>query len=298
MVSANVVRSLAELRSVAPKNSAVTLGVFDGVHLGHREIIQELVRTRGRRSIDGCYLITFDPHPVVVTHSRMTPPMLTTIEERIALLDVFHLDGILVLEFNRELADQDYRVFIENYLLKPFDMKVLVLGYDCYFGKGRRGNPENARQEGIRLGFETTVVPPLRHGPEVVSSTKIRNALMEGNISAANEWLGHPYLISGEVVKGHGKGRDLGFPTANLFVADPHKLWPPRGVYAVRVGFDGGWWRGMMNVGTAPTIKDGKVCEVEVHLFDFDRDLRGKRLPPVPNKEWRPPEALWRARTM
>jgi riboflavin kinase/FMN adenylyltransferase len=280
MVSPIVVRSLAELRSTTPKNSAVTLGVFDGVHLGHREIIRELLRAGNRKSVDGCYLITFDPHPVVVTHSRMTPPMLTTIDERLALLSGFDLDGIVVLEFNRELADLDYRSFINNYLLKPFDMKVLVLGYDCYFGKNREGSPEKAAEAGGRLGYETTVVPALRRGDAVVSSTKIRNALMEGDVAGANELLGHPYLLAGRVVRGHGKGHDLGFPTANLALTDPHKLWPPRGVYAVKVGYGGRTLHGMMNVGSAPTIKalgEG-VCEAEVHLFEFDEDLYGERL--------------------
>lgn len=275
-----VARSLEQLRSVAPKKSAVTLGVFDGVHRGHRRIISELVRARTRDSVDGCYAITFDPHPVVVTHSRMTPPMLTTIDERIALLLEFELDGIVVLEFNRELADLDYRSFIDGCLLRPLDMKVLVLGYDCYFGKNREGSPEKAAEEGARLGFETTVVPALRHGDEVVSSTKIRNALMEGDVALANELLGHPYLLAGRVVRGHGKGSDLGFPTANLALPNPHKLWPPRGVYAVEVGYRGQVLQGMMNVGSAPTIKtlaEG-AQEVEVHLFDFDQDLYGQSL--------------------
>ncbi|MEE9269292.1 MAG: riboflavin biosynthesis protein RibF [Candidatus Krumholzibacteria bacterium] len=280
MGSPIIARSLAELRSPAPKNSAVTLGVFDGVHLGHREIIRELIHVRNRKSVDGCYLITFDPHPVVVTHSRMTPPMLTTIDERLALLGSFDLDGIVVLEFNRELADLDYRSFIENYLLKPFDMKVLVLGYDCYFGKNREGSPEKAGEEGVRLGYETTVVPALQQGNAVVSSTKIRNALMKGDVAGANELLGHPYLLTGTVVRGHGKGHELGFPTANLAVPDAHKLWPPRGVYAVKVEYRGQTLHGMMNVGSAPTIKalgDG-VCEAEVHLFEFEGDLYGERL--------------------
>ena len=280
MASTIVAHSLQEIRNLSPRRSAVTLGVFDGVHLGHREIIKELVRSKKRETVDGCYLITFDPHPLVVTHSKMTPPMLTTIDERIELLHALDIDGIVVLKFDERLADVDYRAFLEQYMQKPFDMKHLVIGYDCFFGKNRQGSPDKAVEEGRRLGFEVKVVGALSEGEEVVSSTNIRNALMEGDLTRANRLLGHPYLLSGTVIKGAGKGRDLGFPTANLAIQDPYKLWPPRGVYAVRVAYEGRTLDGMMNVGTAPTIKEKSEDsrEVEVHLFDFDEDTYGARL--------------------
>ena len=270
-----IARSLDDIRRLAPRNGAVTLGVFDGVHRGHEQIIDRLLRARRREGIDGCYLITFDPHPLVVTHSRMMPPMLTTTDERIALLSRFDLDGVLVLKFTEELAEMDYRVFLDRYLIKPFDLKHLILGYDCHFGKNREGSPERVSAESARLGFEVTVVPAVRQGREIVSSTKIRNALIEGDVEKANTFLGHPYLLSGRVVRGHGKGRDLGFPTANLLVTDPHKLWPPRGVYAVKAEVGGRLLDGMMNIGRAPTIKSlpEEARETEIHFFGLKEDL-------------------------
>jgi riboflavin kinase/FMN adenylyltransferase len=210
----------------------------------------------------------------------MMPPMLTTVDERIALLCRYDIDGILVLEFDEQLSALDYRTFLDKYLVRPFDMKRLILGYDCRFGKNREGSPERIQAEATKLGFSVDVVDAVRQGEEVVSSTKIRNALIEGNVEKANRFLGHPYLMAGRVVRGHGMGRGLGFPTANLLIADPYKLWPPRGVYAVRVGFGDRLLDGMMNVGRAPTMKTlpEETREVEVHIFDFDGDLYDEHL--------------------
>ena len=280
MAAPVVARSVEDLRAIAPKNSAVTLGVFDGVHLGHKSIVRELVRARRREGIDQCYLVTFDPHPLVVTHSKMMPPLLTTIEERISILSRYDLDGILVLNFDEQLAGVEYRAFLDRYLLKPFDMKHLVLGYDCHFGKNREGSPERVKKDASKFGFTVNVVEAVQQGEEIVSSTRIRNTLIEGNFEKANSYLGHPYLISGRVVKGHGKGRGLGFPTANLSITDPYKLWPPRGVYAVRVGFRDHVFDGMMNVGRAPTMKSlpEETREAEIHIFDFKGDLYDEHL--------------------
>lgn len=280
MAAPVVARSVEDLRAVAPKNSAVTLGVFDGVHLGHKRIVRELINAKRREGIDQCYLVTFNPHPLVVTHSKMMPPMLTTMEERVSILSRYALDGILVLDFDAQLAELEYRAFLDRYLLKPFDMKHLVLGYDCHFGKGREGSPERVKKDASKLGFTVGIVEAVERGEEIVSSTRIRNTLIEGDFEKANSYLGHPYLISGKVVRGHGKGRGLGFPTANLSITDPYKLWPPRGVYAVRVGFREHMFDGMMNVGRAPTMKSlpEETREAEVHLFNFDGDLYDQHL--------------------
>jgi riboflavin kinase/FMN adenylyltransferase len=271
---------MEEIRDLAPRNSGVTLGVFDGVHQGHRHTIEHLADARKSGKIDGAFLITFDPHPLVITHSKMMPPLLTTIDERVYLLSRLDLDGIVVLKFDDELANVDYRAFLEKYLLRPFDMNLLVLGYDCHFGKNREGSPEKVREEGERTGLEVKVVPAKRSQDEIVSSTKIRNALMEGDVARGNRLLGHPYLVSGIVVRGEGRGKGLGFPTANLSIGDQYKLWPPRGVYAVQVERAGKMYGGMMNVGSAPTIKslDGRMPAIEVHLFDLSEDLYGESL--------------------
>jgi len=274
-MATRVVYDVDELAANPPRAAAVTLGVFDGVHRGHSRIIQEVVDCRGREDIEQIWLITFDPHPTVVTHSRETPPILSTIDERIELLDQFPLDGIFVVRFDHETARVHYRDFIKRYLLDALDMRRLVLGYDCHFGYRREGSPEKVAEEGGNLGFEVQVVPPLEVDGDVVSSTHIRNTLLTGDITTANRLLGHPYLFSGMVVQGQGKGSDLGFPTANIAVPDPLKLWPPEGVYAVRLNWHGQLYPGMMNVGRAPTIKGGKP-EIEVHLFNFGNTLYGE----------------------
>jgi riboflavin kinase/FMN adenylyltransferase len=280
MTASVVVRSLDDLRRLSPRNSAVTLGVFDGVHLGHQRIISELLRAKRVPGIEQCYLVTFDPHPLAVTHSKMTPPMLTTIEERLTLLSRFDLDGILVLKFDEELAALDYRIFLDRFLIRPFDMRHLILGYDCHFGRGREGSPERVRKEAPKHGISVNVVPAVVLGDEIISSTAIRNALIEGNLEKANTLSGHPYLLSGLVFRGEGMGRGLGFPTANLLITDPLKLRPPRGVYAVRVDVGGRLYGGMMNIGRAPTMKSlpDESREAEVHLFDFDAEIYGLHL--------------------
>jgi riboflavin kinase/FMN adenylyltransferase len=276
-VSLPVATGLAAAADLAPRNSALTLGVFDGVHRGHRRIIDTLSGRRGQDGVKSVFVMTFDPHPVVVTHSRETPPILSSIEERIELLSDCDIDGVLVVPFDEQVASMDYRDFIKRYFIEAMDMKELVLGYDCHFGHKREGSPERVAEQGAREGFGVRIVPPVEYAGVVVSSTTIRNTLMAGEIGQANELLGHPYLVSGKVVQGEGRGADLGFPTANITPSNPLKLWPPQGVYAVRVGWHGQHFRGMMNVGSAPTVKGGDPV-IEVHIFDFGNTLYGERL--------------------
>lgn len=270
-----IVYTLDEVRALGPKSSAVTLGVFDGVHRGHQAIIEELVRARGSAGIESLYLITFDPHPVLITRSRMVPPILSTLEERLELFREFPLDGVYVIKFDAEMANLDYRDFVQTHLLDALDMKTLVLGYDCHFGKDRGGSPESVQALGRRRGFEVKIVPPYQLDGQIVSSTYIRYTLLLGELHLANKLLGHPYVVRGRVKKGAGRGRTLGFPTANLQVDCPAKLRPAGGVYAVRVNVRGRLMAGMMNVGTAPTIKAGPE-EMEVHIFDFAQDIYGE----------------------
>lgn len=272
-----VARTLEEARAFVSGYSAVTLGVFDGIHRGHRSIIEEVIRAGKDPSIDSVLVITFDPHPVVITQSREEPLILSTIEERLDLLERFPIDGVLVVQFDDEMQQTDYRQFIKEYLLEGLKMKRLVLGYDCHFGKDREGGPESVQAEGRRRGFEVRVVPPLQIEGQVVSSTYIRNTILEGNLDLANRLLGNPYPVGGDVERGAGIGRSIGFPTANLRIDHPRKLWPQGGVYAVRVKLDGKIHNGMMNVGTAPTVNRGKRS-MEVHIFDFDGDIYGARL--------------------
>lgn len=278
--SLKVAYSLDEVMALEPWDSAVTLGVFDGVHRGHKRIIESLLRCKTAGLTRSCYLITFDPHPVVVTHSRITPPILTSIEERIDLLSAYPLDGVFVIKFDTEVADTDYRQFLDKYLLKALNMKMLILGYDCHIGRNREGSPERIRTEAKKKGFKIKIIPPVQREGHTVSSSVIRNTLLEGNLARANDLLGHPYTVSGEVIHGHGLGRTIGFPTANLAVDNPHKLWPPLGVYAITTQLDGKIRYGMMNIGRAPTMKALRegAREIEVHIFDLEEDLYGRSL--------------------
>jgi riboflavin kinase/FMN adenylyltransferase len=273
-----VARSLEELRALAPAKSAVTIGVFDGVHRGHRAILDALVARRETGAVESAWIVTFDPHPLTVTHARETPRILSTITERIELFGRTTVDGVFVLEFNDATRQIEYRDFIQRYFLDAMDMRELVIGYDCHFGHRRDGSPERVAEEGKQRGFGVTIVPPVRVDAEIVSSTTIRKTIASANLERANRLLGHAYLVRGRVVQGQGRGRDLGFPTANVAVADPAKLWPPTGVYAVRAGWRGWIHDGMMNVGRAPTMKRGHADEIEVHLFDFNHHIYGEEL--------------------
>lgn len=273
-----VARTLQELAQLAPTRTALTIGVFDGVHRGHRAILDSLAARRTAGAVDSAWVMTFHPHPLTVTHSREMPQILTTIDERLELFSKTPIDGVFVIPFDEDTARIEYRDFIQRYFLDAMDMRELVLGYDCHFGYKREGSPERVAEEGARRGFAVTIVPPLRVDAEIVSSTTIRKTLAAANLERATHLLGHAYLVRGRVAHGQGRGRDLGFPTANLAVEEPAKLWPPGGVYAVRIGWRGWIYDGMMNVGRAPTMKRGHADEMEVHIFDFDHHIYGEEI--------------------
>lgn len=273
-----IARTLQELGNFAPKRTAVTIGVFDGVHRGHRAILDALSARRNAGAVESAWVTTFDPHPLTVTRSREMPQILTTLDERLELFSKSSVDGVFVLPFNDETAHIEYREFIQRYFLDAMDMRELVIGYDNHFGHKREGSPERVAEEGKQKGFAVTIVPPVRVDAEIVSSTAIRKTLAAANLERANYLLGHSYLVRGRVAHGQGRGRDLGFPTANVAVEDPHKLWPPTGVYAVRVGWRGWIHEGMMNIGRAPTMKRGHADEIEVHIFDFDHHIYGEEV--------------------
>ncbi len=273
-----VAHSLEELRAQAPRTTAVTIGVFDGIHLGHAKILEEVVARRDSGRVQSAWAITFDPHPLVVTHSREAPPILSTTAERIELMSKFGLDGVFVLHFDEAVAHMEYRDFIQRYFLDAMGMREVVMGYDCHFGHRREGSPERVAEEGARRGFGVTVIPPVYVDGDAISSTAIRSALQTADLERANHLMGHAYLVRGVVAQGQGRGRDLGFPTANVAVTHPHKQWPASGVYAVRVGWRGRIYDGMMNVGRSPTIKRVDHDEMEVHIFDFDHHIYGDEL--------------------
>ncbi len=259
-------------------NSAVTLGVFDGVHIGHRKIIEGVLGVREKEVLESAVLFTFRRHPLSVTHPEMAPPLLTTLEEKLSLLDDFGLDAVFVLEFTEKLASRDYRNFIKDVLIGGVGMRHFVVGYDFRLGKNREGSQERLTSLGRELGFRVTVVPPVVTWGTVVSSTRIRRCIGEAKFRTAERFLGRSYFFDAVVVKGAGVGRKLDFPTANLSVDDSSKLLPPDGVYAVEVEVRGEVYAGMMNIGFAPTIHGDGTRRIEVHLFDLSEDIYGERV--------------------
>jgi riboflavin kinase/FMN adenylyltransferase len=208
----------------------------------------------------------------------MPPPLLTPLDEQLRLRGGMGIDGAVVEPFRPETAATGYGAYLSGRLAGELGMRRLVVGYDFHLGRGREGSQERLSSEGLRLGFGVTIVPPVVLQGSVVSSTKIRRDVMERRFEHAARSLGHPYFFDAEVVGGEGIGRDLGFPTANLSVDDARKLLPPRGVYAVMVETAAGRYGGMMNVGSAPTVRGDASRRIEVHLFAFSGELRGERL--------------------
>jgi riboflavin kinase/FMN adenylyltransferase len=254
----------------------VTVGSFDGVHRGHLAVLEEIARrakATGRRSL----LVTFEPHPMEVVNPGAAPLRLTAPVERLEVLAQTALDSVAILRFDAALRGRDPETFVRDVLLERFAVRELVIGEDHGFGRGRAGDVAMLRALGARLGFSVDVVPPvLDAGGEAVSSTRIRQAVGAGDLSAAGRLLGRPYTMTAEVVPGAGRGRTIGVPTANLRV--PHrKQLPPDGVYAVRVEWAGGRAGGMLNQGARPTVGDaGRTAEV--HLFGVGADLYGRQV--------------------
>jgi riboflavin kinase/FMN adenylyltransferase len=223
-------------------------------------------------------LVSFDPHPRSVVQDRDIP-LLTTVAERAALLEDLGLDRFVVIPFSMAFAQQAPEAYVEQVLVERIGLREITVGYDHRFGRDRAGDVTLLRECGDRLGFDVDVISPQKVDQDVVSSRRIRTLLREdGNVTRAAELLGRPYALQGVVARGEGRGRQIGFPTANIALDDPRKLVPRRGVYAVRATTPGGVTHGgMMNIGRRPTFDEMDVT-VEVHLFDFDGDLYGDRL--------------------
>jgi riboflavin kinase/FMN adenylyltransferase len=257
--------------------AVVTSGTFDGVHIGHQKILarlEEVRRTSGGESV----LLTFWPHPrQVVTKDGNPPRLLTTIEEKTTLLAQHGVEHLIIIPFTREFSQLSSDEFVRQVLVDKIGTKKLVIGYDHRFGRNREGSFEYLVQHAPSYGFQVEEIPPQDVEHVTVSSTRVRNALLEGNVRVASEYLGRPYALSGTVVRGNQLGRTIGYPTANLRVNDEYKLVPADGVYAVRVGWREESFGGMLNIGVRPTV-NGTLRTVEVHLFDFNTDIYDEAL--------------------
>jgi len=264
-----------ELGQFSPrKEMLLTIGVFDGVHLGHRHLISKLKELAGKQgNLSG--VITFSQHPQEVLSPKTRLPSLTGLEQRIALLEDEGIDIVIPLPFTPQLANLSPKQFL--ILLKEYlKMKGLVVGPDFALGKGRQGDIDALRKLGQEMDFSLTVVPPLTIDGETVSSTAIRKALTEGDVKRAQKLLGRPFRLQGRVGSGDKRGIKLGFPTANLEV-EPGQALPAGGVYACRAYIDGQSYPAMTNIGTRPTFGSGPRF-IEVYLLDYNGDLYGHEL--------------------
>ncbi len=263
------------------RNAVITIGTFDGVHLGHRQIIDHLRSTAA--GIDGeSVIITFHPHPRVVVGSTQRMDLLTTMYERITLLGEQGVDHLVIIPFTEAFAAMPAAEYVEKFLVDHFHPKVLIIGYDHRFGKGRLGDYHLLEDLSARFGYAVREIPEQLLHESAVSSTRIRERLRSGDIAEANAGLGYPYFLEGTVVHGDQRGRTIGFPTANLQMNEPDKLVPADGVYVVSAsltGTDGVVMQlnGMMNIGLRPTV-DGKRRSIEVNLFHFDADIYGSTM--------------------
>jgi riboflavin kinase/FMN adenylyltransferase len=256
--------------------SVLTVGTFDGVHLGHQAILRYL--NERAATVDGCsVVVSFDPHPREVVLGRRVP-LLTTLEERGDLLESFGIDRFVVLPFTRDLSNLEPRAYVEQVLLETIGLREIVIGYDHRFGRDRKGDRATLERLGAEHGFSVDVIPEQIVHEVTVSSSEIRRLLEEGDVATAADLLGRPYALTGTVIRGDQRGRTIGYPTANLRVHGDRKLVPKPGVYAVRATLGEEVFGGMMNVGRRPTFETDGALSVEVHLFDFDREVYGRAL--------------------
>src|SRR5438552_3924650 len=251
----------------------VTVGTFDGVHLGHRRVLEEIAH-RARRSSGRSVLVTFEPHPLEVVNPQAAPLLLTLPDERREILVQSELDLLVVLAFTRELSQYDPEAFV-RLLLDRLELRELVIGHDHGFGRGRVGDVGVLRELGARLGFAVDVVDAVAVDGRPVSSTLVRRAIAGGDLELAHRLLGRRYSMTAAMVRGAGRGRQLGYRTINLAPVNSRKLLPPEGVYAVQVEWSNGAAGGMMHQGPRPTFGEPEPS-LEIHLLDAQADLYGR----------------------
>ncbi|MGM5468976.1 bifunctional riboflavin kinase/FAD synthetase [Flavobacteriaceae bacterium LMO-SS05] len=264
------------LSSYPKTPSAITIGTFDGVHLGHQKIIkrlQSIAKDKGLQSV----ILTFFPHPRMVLQNAVDVKLLNTIEERQEILSDLGLDHLVVKKFTKEFSRLSAEHYVREVLVNKLNAKYIIIGYDHRFGKNRKANIKDLIAFGKQFDFNVEEISVQDVEDVAVSSTKIRRALNDGDIKTANAFLGYDYFLTGTVIKGKQIGKQIGFPTANIDIKEHYKLIPKNGVYVVKSLIENTLFYGMMNIGTNPTV-DGTKQSIEVHFFDFDQDLYDKRL--------------------
>ena len=258
------------------RNTVITIGTFDGVHIGHQKIIQRLIEV-GKAKYLTPTILTFFPHPRMILQKDSNIKLINTLEEKESILKHFGLENLVVEKFTKAFSRLTAQEFVETILVKQLKAKHVIIGYDHHFGRNRSANIEDLKAFGLQYRFEVEEITAQDINDVSVSSTKIRTALLDGDIKTANSYLGYPFIISGTVEKGKGLGRTIGFPTANIAVSQNYKLIPKQGVYVVKSEIYNKTIYGMMNIGTNPTF-NGIVETTEVNFFNFDADLYNKKI--------------------
>lgn len=257
---------------VPVKNAVVTIGTFDGVHLGHRKII-ERIKQLAKASGGETVILTFFPHPRMILHPEdQNLKMINTMDEKAELLEQLGVDHLIITPFSRDFSNQTAEEYVRDILVNKIGTKKIVIGYDHRFGKDRMGGLAELQQMAPVYDFEVVEIPEQDIHDVAVSSTRIRNALLGDEIELANEFLGYSFFITGKVNRGDQIGRTIGYPTANILIEETYKLIPADGIFAVKVILDGQEHKGMGYIGHRPTI-NGMTRNIEVNIFDFDRDI-------------------------
>lgn len=267
-----IIRDLKEVQNCS-EGRCIALGTFDGVHLGHQSVLKNSVIKAKELGLKSA-IFTFSVHPLSRVVPRKPPPLLNTMEEKAILLEQSGVEELYLLDFTPDLASLSPRSFVEEYLVNKLNAKEIVVGFNYTFARARQGTVELLESLGLDYNFGVEIVKPFYLDGDVVSSTRIRRLINEGKIEAANNFLGYSYFLQGEVVHGYKRGREIGFPTANVDF-EPQKVVPATGVYAVTVELEGQLFPGVTNIGYRPTFK-GQNLSLEVHILDFSADIYGK----------------------
>ncbi|RCH54951.1 riboflavin biosynthesis protein RibF [Mucilaginibacter hurinus] len=261
----------------AVNNAVVTIGTFDGVHFGHRKIIsgiKELAAATGGETV----ILTFFPHPRMILYPEDDSlKLINTIDEKATLLEQLGVDHLIITPFSRDFSNQSPEDYIRDVLVSKIGTKKIVIGYDHHFGKDRAGSLADLLRLGPLYGFEVVEIPEQDINEIAVSSTRVRNALLNNDIEHANAFLGYPFFITGIVIRGDQIGRKIGYPTANILIEERYKLIPADGIFAVKVHIDGREYKGMAYIGHRPTV-NGVTRNIEVNIFEFDAEVYGKRI--------------------
>lgn len=271
----NIFRDIDEIKF--DKNTVLTLGTFDGIHSGHQEIIKRVIdcsETENLRNL----VITFHPHPRKVINPELNLKLLTTSEEQINIFEQLGVKNLFIINFTKEFSQLSPDEFIKKFLVEKIGLKKIVIGYDHHFGKGRGGDVEFLISSGQKYDFGVIQIPPFLIDNEPVSSTKIRAAIENGQIDKANRMLGRTYSFSGIVVEGDKRGRELGYPTANIKLNDGDKLLPQIGIYAVLVELNGIHHKALLSIGKRPTFYNDGAVIPEVYIYDFNNDIYGQEM--------------------